>query len=60
MKAYLAVTTTLFGLLAAVHIWRVVAERSSLATEPAFVALTLASAALCVWGVRLFVRMGRR
>lgn len=54
MKTYLAVTAALFGVLTAVHIWRMVVE-SHVATEPSFVLITAISALLCVWGVRLLV-----
>jgi hypothetical protein len=52
MKAYLAVTAALFAILSAVHIWRATIERH-LATDPAFVATTFLSAALCAWACRL-------
>ena len=55
MKAYLAVTAVLFGLLTAVHVWRMVVE-SNLATEPWFLFTTLVSAVLCGWGIRLLAR----
>jgi hypothetical protein len=56
MKAYLITTGAIFGLLALLHLWRVIAERSSLAMEPWFVLMTLVSAALCVWAMRLLRR----
>jgi len=56
MKAYVIITGAIFGLLALLHVWRVIAERSSLAMEPWFVLMTLASAALCVWAFRLLRR----
>ncbi len=59
MKTYVATTGVVFGLLAVVHIWRVVQEGSRLATEPFFVLVTVVSAALCVWAVRL-LRIQRR
>ena len=54
MKAYLATTAALFGFLTVVHVWRMIAERSSLAMDPWFVLITLVSALLCFWGARLF------
>jgi hypothetical protein len=57
MKAYLAVTASLFGLVAAVHVWRAVVERP-LATEPWFILITAVAAGLCIWGVRLLRRAG--
>lgn len=53
MKAYLLVTGTIFGLIAVAHVSRVVWESRLLARDPFFVALTLLSAALCVWSLRL-------
>lgn len=55
MKTYLAVTATLFALLTVAHIWRLVVE-SSIASDPWFLVTTVLSAALCVWGARLFLR----
>ena len=54
MKAYLATTAALFGLLAGVHVWRMIVERTTLATDPVFVTITVISALLCGWGARLF------
>jgi hypothetical protein len=53
MKAYLLTTGTVFALLTLAHIWRVVAESRSLATEPFYVLITIASAALSIWAFRL-------
>lgn len=53
MKAYLLTTGTVFGLLALVHIWRVIAESSSLARDPWFLLITVTAAALCAWAIRL-------
>jgi len=58
MKAYLATTGTLFGLLTIVHIWRATQE-TQLATDPWYILLTLASAALCVWAMRLLLKRPR-
>jgi hypothetical protein len=52
MKAYLGVTAGLFGLLTAVHIWRAIVEPS--ARDPFFFLITIISALLCAWGVRLW------
>lgn len=51
MKAYLAVTAALFGLLTIVHVWRAIVEPS--ARGLSFVAITLVAAVLCAWGARL-------
>ena len=56
MKAYLWVTAMIFGLLTLLHGWRVIAERASLARDPWFLVITLLSAALCVWAIRLLLR----
>lgn len=53
MKAYLAVTTTLFGLLTIVHVWRAVVEAS--ARDPVFIVITVFSTLLCLWGGRLLL-----
>lgn len=60
MRIYLTLTAIVFGLLAAMHIWRMVAESSSLARDPFFLLLTVISAALCVWAVRLLIIDRRR
>jgi hypothetical protein len=54
MKAYLIITGTVFGLITLAHIARVFAEWPHLATNPVFILLTIAAAALCIWGWRLF------
>jgi dolichyl-phosphate-mannose--protein O-mannosyl transferase len=56
MKFYLAATGTVFGALAIAHLWRIVAESHSLATNPWFVGITLISAALSIWAFRLLLR----
>ena len=53
MKAYLIITSIIFGLITVAHIWRILAERSSLARDPGFLLLTVLSAALCFWACRL-------
>jgi uncharacterized membrane protein len=56
MKAYLIVTGAVFGLLTLAHIWRILAEDSQLATQPFFILITLAAAALCIWAFSLLSR----
>lgn len=58
MKAYVMVTGVIFGLITVAHIWRAFEERQ-IATEPWFILLTLAAAALCVWAMRLLWRWPR-
>ena len=53
MRAYLTVTSVIFGLIPILHIWRVVAESRTLATDPWFILITVLSAGLCVWACRL-------
>lgn len=59
MKAYVMTTGAVFGLLTLAHIWRVIAEGRHLATEPWYVLITVATAALCFWAVRLLWRSPR-
>ena len=53
MKAYLLTTGTVFALLTLAHVWRVLAESSSLARDPWYVLITIASAALSIWALFL-------
>ncbi len=59
MKAYVITTGAVFGLLTLAHIWRVFAEEPHLATDPWFILITVAAAALCVWAWRLVRRSSR-
>jgi hypothetical protein len=58
MKAYVMTTGAVFGLITLAHIWRVI-EETHLAREPWFILLTVATAALCLWAVRLLWRPPR-
>ena len=49
MRVYVMTTGTLFGLLVLVHLWRMIEERHSLATDPWFLLITLVAAGLSVW-----------
>ena len=49
MKAYLAITGVVFGLLTAAHVWRIFGENARLAADPFFMIITGLSAALCAW-----------
>ena len=53
MKSYVITTGVVFGLLTAAHIWRAIAEGPHLATDPFFIAVTVAAASLCLWACRL-------
>lgn len=59
MKAYLMTTGSLFGLLTVAHVWRVIEEGPHLATDPWYILITLAAAALCLWAWRLLRRAAR-
>ena len=62
MKAYVITTGSvfaLFALLTLAHLARVVFERPRLAAEPDFVVITLASAALCLWSMRVYRQLAR-
>jgi hypothetical protein len=49
VKAYVTTTGALFSLLVLVHIWRVIAEGSSMLKDPFYVLITVACAALAAW-----------
>ena len=53
MKAYLITTSVLFGLVTVAHVWRMIAESRALLSDPWFILLTLGTAAMCIWGLRL-------
>jgi hypothetical protein len=53
MKAYVMTTGIIFALITLAHIWRAIVEGSHLATDPFFVLLTIAAAALALWAGRL-------
>lgn len=59
MKAYVVTTGAMFALLTIAHLLRIVFERPGLAREPDFVVITLASAALCLWSVRVYGQLAR-
>ena len=59
MRAYVMTTGVIFGLITLAHIWRAIEEGSRLATEPWYVLVTVATAALCLWACRLLWRSSR-
>jgi hypothetical protein len=59
MKAYLITTGTVFGLITLLHIWRMFAEASHMATDPIFLVLTVIAAALSAWAWTLLRRLSR-
>jgi hypothetical protein len=56
MKAYLATTCVVFGLLTVVHLWRMIAEAGGPGRDPWFLLITLTAAAFAVWAGLLLRR----
>ena len=56
MRTYVITTGTLFGLLTLAHIWRAIEEAPHLTTDPFYVFITVAAAALSLWAWRLVRR----
>lgn len=46
-------TGSVFGLIVVAHVWRVIEEGTHLATDPWYLIITAAAAALCLWAWRL-------
>ena len=59
MKAYLITTGTVFTLVAAAHVWRVIGESAALARDPGFIALTIVAVGLAAWAWRLLRALPR-
>jgi len=59
MKAYVITTGLVFGLLTIAHLWRIAAEGLHLLTNPWWVGITVAAAALSFWAWRVFRLLGR-
>ena len=59
MKAYVLATGFLFGLLTLAHVLRMVYESRALASDPWYMLITVATAALSVWACLLLVRRAR-
>jgi hypothetical protein len=53
VKVYVMVTGILFGVLTIAHVLRMIEEGRDLATNPWYLLITAAAAALCVWAWRL-------
>ena len=53
MKAYIMTTGALFGLLTLAHVLRIFQEGRHLATDPSYLLITVAAAALGLWAWRL-------
>lgn len=60
MKTYMITTGVIFGLVTLAHIWRAIAENSHLMTDPLFIVIILATAALSIWAWRLVWIASRR
>jgi len=60
MKAYIITSGIIFGLLALAHVWRAVAEGAHVVGNPWFILVTLVAAGLCVWAMRLLLRLPRK
>jgi hypothetical protein len=61
MKAYLATTGTIFGLLAVLHIWRIVAEWNGRVAQTWYLASVglvgiVLPTLLAIWAAALFLR----
>ena len=62
MKAYLIITGSLFGLLALVHVWRIVGEWPRLMHDPGEIleaTIGVVAAGLCIWAWRLVRSLAR-
>jgi hypothetical protein len=60
MKAYVMTTGALFGLLTLAHLLRIFQEGRHLATDPWYLLITGAAAALGLWAWRLLSRPARQ
>ena len=59
MRAYVAVTGVVFGLVTSAHVWRIAVEGQHLLEDPVWVILTIIAAALGLWAIRLLWRSRR-
>ena len=57
MRVYVLTTGVIFALLAVAHVFRMVAERHTLATDPWFLIITLVAALLSVWAFMVARRL---
>jgi hypothetical protein len=58
MKAYVLTTGSLFVLITLAHVWRMAVE-PGMVSEPAYLALTAATAGLAIWAWMLWRRAAR-
>ena len=56
MRTYVMTTGVIFGLLVVAHVWRMIAESASLATDPWYLVITVAAGLLSLWAVLLLRR----
>lgn len=49
-------TGVIFGLLVAAHVWRMIAESASLATDPYYLLITVAAGLFSLWALVLLRR----
>ena len=56
MRTYVMTTGVIFGLLVVAHVWRMIAESASLATDPWYLLITVAAGLLSVWALLLLRR----
>ena len=59
MKAYVATTGLVFGILTLVHLWRIAVEGLHLLTNPWWVGVTIAAVALAAWAWRVWRSLPR-
>jgi hypothetical protein len=55
MKIYLGFTAALFAFLTLLHIWRMIVESMTPAKDPWLFVITVVSAALFAWALRLLL-----
>lgn len=59
MRAYILTSGAIFGLITIAHLLRMVMEGRHLVTEPVYILLTIASAALAIWAWRVLAQLNR-
>jgi hypothetical protein len=59
MRTYVVTTGILFGLVTVAHLLRILYESRALASDPGYLLLTAAAAALCAWACVLIMRRTR-
>ena len=59
MRAYVLTTGVIFGLLVAVHLWRLIEEGAQIVRNPWYTLITIVAAVLFGWSIRLLRDMPR-